>query len=321
MNVGRWLCLSALIGSVLGCNRTASPTQEVVLLVLKTQDNPFFQAMEAGVRAALQSDSVRAELLVRAGTKEGDVSTQRQVLQQAYLQYVAQQTVTKLRGVLLTPAGSESELVTEIRQLRQAGVPVVLLDTRISDEALRGARTDVDAFVGSNNEDGGRMAAVFIESRAASGTVLLLNGVDGQETARARRDGFVSEMAKARRQVVERTANWRRDEARSAVAGITALGRRFSAVFAANDEMALGAAEGLRQAGVDSSVVLVGFDAIPEAQQAVRDGAMTATVAQDPAAMGKRGVEILHDIKSGRAVVRDQFVPVRLLTADSVSRR
>lgn len=287
------------------CCRGHEAKNDVVLLLLKTQSTSFFQDIQSGAESEARADAAKYHLIVRAGTKEGDVTAQRTILDGAFDQYVANQPHALLRAVLITPSASGPELIPSIKRLRDAGVPIVVIDTQIDKAALAQGATAVNAFVGSSNLDGGRKAANIVAKRLPNGgSVLILNGVDGQETAKSRRDGFVNQIAAAphniKYSVEEHTCNWQRNEARSTVGGLLAFGKNFNAIFAANDEMALGAAEALRQRG-KTGVIVVGFDAIPAAVDAIRDGSLTATLRQQPRVMGSTAVKLAREVWAGRS--------------------
>jgi ABC-type sugar transport system substrate-binding protein len=282
-----------------------------VLLLVKTQDNPFFRDVESGVREGWSHLTEPPTLHVRGGKNEGDVSAQRQVLDDFISRY-ASDGASQLRGVILTPASSGADLVPYITRLRTLHIPVILVDTQIDKAALDAGHTDYDVFIGSSNLQGGESAAQLLEKQISAGKVLLLNGVDGQETAVARRNGFLTAIQKkGSYQIVERTCNWRRTEARTTLEGLLSLGQHFDAIFAANDEMALGAAEAVRQhTDIKAPSAIIGFDATVEARDAVQKGLLTATLAQDPAGMGAKAVEALASIWAKRNVEKDQQLPV-----------
>jgi len=309
------LCL-VLVG---GCE-TKTP-QRTALLLLKTQDNPFFQDVEAGVKATWDSAGTPIVLDVRAGTTEGDIETQRRVLNEYVSRFAGNGRSRALVGVMMTPSGSGDELTRYIRSLNDKGIPVAVIDTRIASSALERAQARVDLFVGSSNREGGWKAAVAVASRLPKGgDVLLLNGVEGHETAQQRRDGFLAGMDSVGRgpgprfSITERTCNWRRTEARSVVAALVAGGRRFAGIFAANDEMALGAAEALRQSTQRGrGVVVVGFDATKEAQDAVHARTLTATIAQDPKGMGRVAAWAILARLAKEDVPTEIIMPVKVI--------
>jgi ABC-type sugar transport system substrate-binding protein len=290
---------------------------DVVLLLLKTQTTPFFQEIQSGAESEAHADAGKYDLIVRAGTKEGDITAQRTILDSAYDQYVAGQPKALLRALLITPSASGPELIPSIKRLRDAGVPVIVIDTQLDHAALAQGATAVNAFVGSSNMDGGAKAAHIVAKRLPrGGSVLILNGVDGQETAKSRHDGFINGLvasSNAKYSIEEHTCNWQRNEARSSVESLLAFGKNFDAIFAANDEMALGAAEALRQHG-KSGVTVVGFDAIPAAVDALKDGSLAATLRQQPRLMGSTAVKLARDVWAGRSPA-DVLIPVEALPA------
>jgi ABC-type sugar transport system substrate-binding protein len=295
----------------------AAPKREThVLLLLKTLDNPFFVDIQRGVTEGLKQIQGPPVLHVRAGTQEGDVAAQRQILE-TYLNRYATSRPARLEAVVLTPASSGDELTALIRDVRNRGVKLILLDTRIDAKALQRASTTYDMFAGSSNRAGGQLAADLIAARVpAKARILLINGVQGHETAAERRAGFSENIKKKVRgvEIIERTGNWRRTEGRSIVDGFITMGGRFDAIFAANDEMALGAAQAVRQIPAARRPIVVGFDATAEARRAVAAGELFATIAQDPYGMGRSAAEAVARYRSGKPVARDQVVAVKAIT-------
>jgi ribose transport system substrate-binding protein len=304
-----------MFSAVSALQSATPPAKPVVLLLLKTQTTAFFQAIEAGARTENARQGNPFDLRVRSGAKEGDITGQRRILDAFFDDYAAGRARPAIAGVLLTAAASGPELVSEIRRYRTKNIPVVLLDTPIDPKELRKQLTDVSGFIASDNKNGGRQAAALLAAALPKGGhVLLLNGVDGQQTAAERRDGFLEELKHLRAHSVtveQRTCNWSRGEARAAVDGLLSFGNRYDGIFAANDEMALGAIEALRaHPEVRRPKVLLGFDAIPDARAALKAGTMNNTLEQQPDLMGQRGIQMLRDIRAGKKPT-NVVIPVR----------
>jgi ribose transport system substrate-binding protein len=310
-----------------GCERQASqattaPAPEplpphAVLAVVKTLDNPFFQEMVDGFRTAADS-SKQIELLIRSGKSEGDAAGQRQVLEAVYNERVKGQSAPKLVAVILTPASSADALVQSIKQFRDADIPVIIVDTQVDPAALQRAQTDITTFIASSNVAGARRAGDILRSRLPQGgRVLLINGFDGHETAAARRQGFLEsiESSAARYDVLQRTCNWEHGLARSTVDTIIRSGEHIDGIFAANDQMALGAVEALRQRGIDPATIpIVGFDAIEPAKQAVREGKLVATMMQRPDEMGTKAIATVLALLRHETVPSEQLIEVEPYT-------
>lgn len=292
--------------------------EERVLMVLKTLDNPFFQDMQQGALNEWNRSESKIEFSVKAGQNEGDVEGQRRILDGAFESSVAQ-TRSLLKGVILTPSGSGSDLIPQIKRLRDVGIPIVLLDTGINVDMLRKAETNYNTLIRSDNEAGGRLAASALVNGLQSRNscrLLILNGVPDHDTAKARRDGFVAGVRGTGCEIVlEKSGNWRRSEAQQIVGQLTP-NWNFDGVFAANDEMALGVHAALNQANVGGNTLIVGFDAIDEAISAVKSGILFATVAQDPEEMGKAGVRRIKQLfdENPTTFFEEILLPPRLVT-------
>ncbi|NVZ67399.1 substrate-binding domain-containing protein, partial [Pseudomonas gingeri] len=74
-------------------------------------------------------------------------------------------------------------------------------------------------------------------------------------------------------------------------------------IYAANDTMALGAVQAVRNANLQGQVIVVGTDGAPEALDSVKNGELTATVTQDSAAMGARGLDIMIDTLKNKPAI------------------
>ncbi len=295
--------------------------QPIILLLLKDYNNEFFRKIEEGFRSGLPAaikDNYRLD--VRYGASETDLSMQRRQLDHYISEYASGRAQPQLRAVVVGPVASNDEITSEIKQLKDQNVFVVLVDQRIDAPALKRANTDYDSFIGSENSQGGAMAADAIVSHLPDGgTILVLNGVTGVQAAIDRREGFLHRLGELEKEkstdykTVERTANFTRSEAQNVVDGLLTMGQEPDAIFAANDEMALGALQALRQAKTSKPTIIVGFDAIREAVAAVKDGRLTATVAQDPVGMGERAAVTVDKLLEHQVVEKDQVLPPKLI--------
>ena len=114
----------------------------------------------------------------------------------------------------------------------------------------------------------------------------------------------------------KQTANFDRTQGMSVMENMLQANPDIQAVFAANDEMALGAMEAISCAG--KNVVVVGFDATDDAIAAIKAGRMDATIAQQPALIGKTAVENAAKLISGQGIAPSIPVEVTLITAENV---
>ena len=301
------LVFSSLIA--LQCQRGRSSTSELpIAIVLKTLNNPYFIEMQRGAETAAKRNRVR--LIVQAAEREVDVEKQMQIVEN-----LIQGRVSLL---CLTPSGSK-EIVPAIIKANRAGIPVIILDTRVDGVALQQAGGEIACFIGSDNFEGGRLAGQYLAKRLnGRGKVAILEGIPGHETGDSRLRGFREIIARnpAMQIVASQTANWERDQGFAVFQNILQAHSDLQALFACNDLMALGAAEAIAAQGKTGKIVVTGFDAFSEAREAIQKGTMDATVAQFPFEMGRLGIESAVRVLHGENVDQEVRVPIELITKD-----
>jgi ribose transport system substrate-binding protein len=232
------------------------------------------------------------------------------------MQIVENLLQTDVDALLLTPSGSR-EIVPAVVKANQAGIPVVVVDTRVDAAALAAAGGRVETFIGSDNVDGGRIAGQFV-ARALNGQgrVAVVEGIPGHETGDSRLQGFREAIAEhpGIEIVASQTANWERDQAFNVTQNILQSHSDLDAIFAANDVMALGAVEAVAAAGRTGDILVVGFDAQDEAQAAIREGRMAASIAQHPREMGRLAMVSAWRLLQGEAVPAEQPIGIELVS-------
>src|SRR5207248_4563680 len=199
----------------------------------------------------------------------------------------------------------------------RAGIPVVIVDTKLDPAAVQQAGAKFVSFVGSDNYEGGRIAARFIvEQSHGRARVAILEGIPGHDTGDSRLRGFRDGIRdqSAIHVVASQPANWERDQGFNVFQNMLQAHPDIDTLFACNDMMALGAAEAIRAAGRTGSIRVVGFDAVDDARKAIRDGTMAASVAQFPDEMGRVAVENAVHALRGEAVPPDVRVRIELVT-------
>jgi ribose transport system substrate-binding protein len=320
-----WLALSLSL-VVSACNTITSTNppvdnRPIILLVLKDYNNEFFRKIEEGFRQGMSPElNKNYHLDVRYGTTQADITYERRLLDQCLANYVVGQRTPKLKAVVMAPGSSNNELTSQIKQLKDSHIIVVIADQRINEDALKRAKTDYDAFIGSRNLDGGALAAdELAKDLPGGGTVLILNGIPDVRSSIDRRAGFLDRLTQIYKQkglhykIVERRGNFMRSDAQRTLNEMLSKGQQPDGIFAVNDEMALGALEALRQERSHKKTVIVGFDAIQEAVTAVKDGRLAATIAQDPVAIGKKSAAAVEKLLKQEPVVKDEFLTPNLI--------
>ncbi|HEY6870835.1 MAG TPA: substrate-binding domain-containing protein, partial [Novosphingobium sp.] len=224
---------------------------------------------------------------------------------------------TGTRGVIIAP-NDVNALTPAVDYVLKAGVPIATVDRKV-DQASR----PVPHF-GADNVAGGRLMAQFVVQRFPQGAkIVLLTGSPGSSSAIDRSTGIhavLDQAGPAYRILAEQTARWQRDQGLTVTQNIlTALGGdRPDALIAEDDDMAMGAVEALRQAGI-KGVTVIGFNATPEALKLVRAGEMAATVEQSPSRQIRIALDqVVANIRRGTPITGARVVPI-LVTAHNLA--
>lgn len=270
---------------------SANAQSYVVGLSVSTLNNPFFVDLKEGAEEA----AAQLGLTIIATDAQNDANRQ--------LSSVEDLISRGVNILVINPVDS-SAVVPAIRAANQGGVPVITVD-RGADGGI------VVSHVASDNVAGGKMAGEFIiELLGGKGKVVELEGIPGTSAARDRGTGFNAAIASYGdiKVVAKQEAGFDRARGMSVMENILQAQPEIDAIFAHNDEMALGALTAIRASG--RNIIVVGFDATDDAVKAVEEGRMAATVAQKPREMGKIAVEAALKHLKGEAI--PEYVPVGL---------
>lgn len=264
--------------------------------------NPFWAAVEAGAVAAGAEYGV--DVTVLAPPTESDVTAQIAQMEDAVTQGAA--------GIALAPTDPEA-LAPAVDAALQAGVQVVFVDSNGSNEGV--------TFIGTNNEVGAALAGQYLcDNVAEGGKVAILQGIISTSTGIARADGGRAAVTECGLDLVaELPANWDTPTAQSVTEDILTQHPDLAGLFASNDNMALGAVEALRLQDLLDQVVVVGFDANPNAADAILAGEMEATIAQSPFNMGSLSVESLIKLINGETLDPIIDTGTQLVTAENAA--
>ena len=252
---------------------------QTIGLSVSTLNNPFFVTLRDGAQA--MADQLGFELLVTDA--QDSVSTQISDIEDLIQRGV--------QVLIVNPTDSDA-VVPAVLAANAAGVPVIAVDRGV------GAGAQLAYYIVSDNVAGGAAAGEYIcEMIGGAGAVVELEGIPGVSATRERGQGFNEALAATCPNVTvvaRQTANFNRAEGLTVMENILTAQPEIAAVFAHNDEMALGALQAIEASGRD--ILVVGFDATDDAVQAVNDCRMGATVAQLPAQLGAQAVEAAQAI-------------------------
>jgi len=297
-------------GPAPGGTAGAAAARPRIAFVLKTLNNPFFIEMQKGAREA--AERLGVELVVQAAERELDVDKQMQIIENLI--------ETRVGALCITPSGSR-EVVPAIAKANAAGIPVVIVDTRVDAKAAQEAGIKLSGFVGSDNYEGGRVAGEYLlQVTGGKAQVGLLEGIPGHETGDSRLKGFHDAVRghPGVKVVASQTANWERDQGYNVFQNMLQAHPQIDALFACSDLMALGAVEAIAAAGRTGKVRVIGFDAVDDARQAIAAGAMLASVAQFPQEMGRIAVEDAVALVRGGTPPAERKVRIELVTRQTL---
>lgn len=273
-----------------GNNSKSENDKPTIGLVVSTLNNPFFVDLRDGAQA--KADELGATLVVL--DSQDDAATEMSNVEDLITQGVDL--------ILINPTDSDA-VGSAVAAANEAKIPVITLDRAANSG-------EVAVHIASDNVAGGEMAGKYIlEQLDGKGKVVELEGIPGASAARDRGQGFNKAIEGSTLEVVARqTANFDRAEGLSVMENILQAQPEINAVFAHNDEMALGALEAIKDSGRE--IMVVGFDATEDAVAAVKAGDMAATVQQLPKEIGASGVDAALKVIAGEKV--DSYIPVEL---------
>lgn len=272
----------------------------VVGLLVYNDKNEFIQKVVAGAQA--KCDEYGYELITYSA--DGDAATEVNNMEDL---------ITKKPNVILYNPVDSDAAGAALTLANDAKIPVITVDRTANGG-------EVVSHVASDNVYGGKLAGDYIVELLGEGggEVVEIQGVAGTSAARDRGEGFHSAVdgVASIKVVTSQIGNWDKAQGMTIMENALQAYPNIKAVFAHNDTMAMGAMEAATAAG-RSDIIIIGFDADDDAVQAVKDGKLAATVAQQPELMGGRGVELVYNYLNNIPVAEAEAVEVALIkTAD-----
>ncbi|MBX9953857.1 ribose ABC transporter substrate-binding protein RbsB [Peribacillus simplex] len=262
---------------------------------ISTLNNPFFVSLKDGIEKEAKEKGMKVTVV----DAQDDTAKQISGIEDLILQKV---------DVLLVNPTDSAAISSAVKDANDAGIPVITID-RSSDEG------DIETFIASDNVAGGEMAAEYlVKELGEKAKVVELEGVSGASATRERGKGFHNIADKQLEVLTSQTAEFDRTKGLNVMENILQGNKDIQAVFAHNDEMALGAIEAIKAAGKD--IIVVGFDGNDDALKAVENGELNATIAQQPALIGEEAVNAAEKILKGDKVDDTISVPLKLVTKE-----
>lgn len=263
----------------------------------------FYISMQCGIEAA--AEAAGATVTVQ-GPEKFDPTLQRPIVDAV--------VASKPDALLIAPT-DVTAMQAPIQAAADAGIKVVLVDTTLEDPSMAVSQ------IASDNKGGGAAAFDAIkEAHPEGGKVLVVSVDPGISTTDARAEGFEAAVAEDSA-FTSLGVQYSHNEPATAAEIVTAALQKdpdIVGIFAANLFAAEGSATGVKQAGKEGDLTIVGFDAGPAQVQALKDGTVQALVAQEPATIGERGVEQALAALNGDPTEEEIQTGFTIITADNV---
>ena len=295
-----------LLSVLCGCGRPERPAtpdaRPVIGVSLLNMANEFIVTIHEAM-----TDRAK-ELGVQLIITDAQRSPERQV--QQIETFIAQ----KVAAIVLNPCEVEASSPA-VQKALAAGIPIVNVNSE--------TKVTPTAFVGSRDEESARIGMAYIARRLdGKGGVLMMEGYMGQ-AAQIKRSAGAREVLASNyglHLLAAQSAEWDRAKAVTLMENwLQAYGKSIRAVFAQNDEMAMGALLAIERAGCKKDIIVVGVDAIDDALQAVGDGRLDATVFQDGKGQGRGAIETALQLIRKQPVEKETFIPFQLVTRENAA--
>lgn len=294
------MSLRKILATVVGMAMSFSLVSQVwakenIALIVSTLNNPFFVTLKEG--AVQKANELGYDLVV--------LDSQNNPAKE--LANVEDTLVKGTKLILINPTDSEA-VGNAVLAANKAGIPVITLDRTAS-------KGEVVSHIASDNVAGGKMAGNFIfEKLGASAKVIQLQGIVGTSASRERGEGFTQSIQENNLTLLTaQPADFDRAKGMNVMQNLLTAYPNVQAVFAENDEMALGAMRAIQTAG-RNDILVVGFDGTEDGIKSVSRGKLGATVAQQPNEIGAMGIEIADKVIKGEKVATQVPVELRLVT-------
>src|ERR1700728_2008795 len=269
-------CTTGMLLAALTLAPAARAADPAVALVLGVKGSPFYQALACGAKA-------KAKELGLTLT----ISAPDQFAADSQIPVVNAVAATTPAVAAIVPTDAKA-LIAPMKQLADRGTKIVTIDQTIEDNSF------VQTQILTDNAQGGRLAADAINALLdGKGEVLVITQPPGSAAQDARTTGFEEELKKYPG-VVYLGAQYQSDDPQKAAEIVTSTlsaHPKLAGLFSTNDQGAIGALTGLRQAGALGKVKVVAYDAASAEVSALKNGAIHALIAQDPKQEGEVAME------------------------------
>ncbi|GGG00053.1 ribose ABC transporter substrate-binding protein [Rhodococcoides trifolii] len=286
-----------------GCSSDSGSGSGKIAFIQGVSGDEFYISMQCGIEAAAKDAGLTVDT---QGPAKFDPTLQKPIVDSV--------VASRPSAILIAPT-DVAAMQAPLAAAANAGIKVVLVDTTLDDPSIAASA------ISSDNVGGGAEAFKAIESlNPNGGKVLIISTDPGVSTVDARVKGFEDAAAENSSFDYLGVQYSHNDPAEAAKLVSAALAKDpdIVGVFATNTFSAEGTATGVRQAGKQDQVKIVGFDAGPAQVKQLREGTVQALIAQQPDTIGKDGIEQAKAAIDGGEVTKDISTGFHVITADNI---
>lgn len=278
--------------------------------IIKTLSNPFFVDMKKGAEEEAEKLGVKVEF--------GSIPTEQDVLKQLEL---VETMVEKGYDVLIVVPVDATNLIPGLVKATKKGILIINVDNPIDKDKAEEAGVKIETLIVSDRYKSGVLDGEFMaKALNGKGKVLIVRGRAGVLVEQLTYQGFMDVISKypGIQIVSEQPGDWDRLKAMNIAQNVLEAHPDIAGIFCSNDNMALGTAQAVINAGRKGQVVIVGVDTPDEAKEAIKNGIMSASASQFPAIMGALGVDAAVKAYFGGKLEPITYAPVDLFTKEHV---
>lgn len=295
-----WSAAALLLTLGLSACHRLDTSRPLVVVIVPSQDNPFFKAEADAAAARATSLGYR----VRVDAHDDDAYRQDNLIDAAIASNAA--------AIILDNAGADSSIAA-VRRATKAGIPCFLIDRAINATGIAKAQ-----IIADNHQGSMIVAQDFVEALGPSGgSYVELLGRESDTNAQVRTSGFHSVLDGHPNlvRVAAQSANWSQSEAFQKAETILQAHQGIKGIISGNDTMALGALAAIKSAG-RTGIVISGFDGSPDAVAAIRAGELRATALQPAVVIARLAVNEADEfLRTGTThKPEEQIIPCDLVT-------
>lgn len=290
---------------------TTAPTQAattdtkdkyVIGLSMNTQTNPFFVDVKDGVQKAADENGITLYIT----DAQDDPTTQMKDIENL---------ITKKPDAIIIDTCDSDAIVSSVEACNEAGIPVFTMDRQSNGG-------EVISHIGYDAIKSGKIAGQYlVDTLGGKGKIVEIQGIMGTNVAQNRSAGFNEIIAAnpGMEIVSTQVADFDRAKAMSVMENILQANPKIDGLYAANDEMLLGALEAIDAAGRLDEITMIGCDAIDDTLEAIKSGKVEATIAEPPFFLGKAILNTAFDYLEDKTVEKSITLDNSLVTKDNVA--